>query len=141
MADEKFAGILADLAAGWGDIEKIIADFKAEFAPKLGAEKLGVDLIGIKLWRGFVSKVLQRHLTAELANTGKLTTAQAKDMVAAGIAMTGPVPVIVAGREGAAATGMFANIVSWIEVNLPTLLQEFITIAPLIMQLIAAFGG
>lgn len=121
---------------------KLFADIEAEFAKSAltsAPHKVGVDLIGIKLWRKFVSGVLQRHLVTELTNTGLVTSSQAQTMVDTGMQIPGPHTNGVKGVG--AAGGILSNITTWIETNLPQLLQEFVTLAPVIIQLISLFSA
>ena len=73
-----------------------------------------------------------RHLVTELAATGKMSTSEAQAMVDAGASTSE--------RPGAAGTA-FANILSWLETNGPTIAQDIAAAVPIIISLITLFGG
>lgn len=98
----------------------------------------------LNLSRHMVVGVLSRHAVRELSGTGLLSGEEAQSMFDAGLKMTGPVPRLVTPAlppRQAASTGQFANIIDWIETNLPQLLQTFVTALPLILEILAAFGA
>jgi hypothetical protein len=75
----------------------------------------------------------KRHLVTELAASGKLTVAEAQAMVDAGSAQTTTAP--------AASGTLFANILTWLQTNGPTIAADIAAAIPIIISLITLFGG
>lgn len=75
----------------------------------------------------------KRHLVTELTATGKLSASEAQAMVDEG----SPQATTIPGASGTA----FANILAWLETNGPTIAQDIAAAIPIIISLIALFGG
>jgi hypothetical protein len=75
----------------------------------------------------------KRHLVTELFATGKLSESEAQAMVDEGSTLS----TTTLGASGTA----FANILAWLQTNGPTIEKDIAAAIPIIISLIALFGG
>jgi len=75
----------------------------------------------------------KRHLVTELTSTGKLSESEAQAMVDEGSAQT------TSAKPGTGTA--FGNILTWLQTNGPTIAQDIAAAIPILISLIALFGG